>query len=521
MSLQIRKQQILSEDEFVSNLEEIIERDYFPELYQNNNRNECNRSVNVSKLSVDSFLANYTTEDNDAFEKLQEEDMKNRRIKYPWLYEDKSGRIPGMLMLYYLREEKHKGSLTFPMLTESQRIKVQLLLDKYEKEMVESSSNGGTTYDKRPAAPDSWKFQVRNKFMFPSESVDGPDLAVEPPISLCDNTSKSKIQQQIETMGLLADGEYVQVLSNSSAKEAEVPLIYDTSRNLSTSTSGSNLLLNSIHRNEDDKQLLLQYNNQFHPTNADLHESKYSKSISRKNCRLQDALSEESGIHNRDFTSMPQVHNGYLSEYNRRIEPPHTPSVISDNWSVSVNSTADSAKKEYSFVPMTPSPIPGFNYDSSIDVLLREPGSLPTDRDADCVSPIFTYGRVIGMPQLIHVIEPIATQTTSITKAKPTSTILKHPITNSTQQDYVRFQFQEPTPRDKLGYSLASKASVTSNVLTGATHKGNNRNVSDDPKDAVYRPKSVEQLTPAGQALAKRIMNTPGRKTVDTGVIIR
>lgn len=140
-----RSSKVLDEDNYLSNIEKIVERDFFPDLpklkaqlaYQkaleendvlemarlrqqfnprmSTFRPESSRTDNLStplldcnsdyeinsqvapkdpdsvpKMSLDRFLKKFTSEDNHSFEEIQEEAHGRERSRVPWLYEDES-----------------------------------------------------------------------------------------------------------------------------------------------------------------------------------------------------------------------------------------------------------------------------------------------------------------------------------------------------------------------------------------------------------------------------------------------
>ncbi|XP_053211617.1 splicing factor ESS-2 homolog [Panonychus citri] len=129
-----RKQIVLEEDEFIDALDKIIERDFFPVLskmkqqlksfggpldgvhiagdltglisqtpttfdtptigisYEADRSKEMTMETNEplkkikTNLSLNAFLAKYTSEDNASFDEIMKEAEKRHRDKYPWLY---------------------------------------------------------------------------------------------------------------------------------------------------------------------------------------------------------------------------------------------------------------------------------------------------------------------------------------------------------------------------------------------------------------------------------------------------
>lgn len=182
-----RRQTVLDEEEYVSILSAIIERDYFPHLAaavrgghgssrsSNNNESGFDSTVSVSDalvrdLSVDSFFKQFTSYDNDSFEDLQQQSVEEHRRKYHWLYEDgiSSDSKKGMMMLYHIGDK---------ILTEDERKKMDYILDNGVFGTDDSGLGFGAPVvaDCRPNRTDPWRFRVRNQLMFPPELRDSED----------------------------------------------------------------------------------------------------------------------------------------------------------------------------------------------------------------------------------------------------------------------------------------------------------------------------------------------------------
>lgn len=81
---------VLEEEEYLDRLDHIIERDFFPKLnaIRRDDHRDGLQGTNDETLGVDAFLATHTSEDNDAFRRLQEKHVKEHRRKYWWAYND-------------------------------------------------------------------------------------------------------------------------------------------------------------------------------------------------------------------------------------------------------------------------------------------------------------------------------------------------------------------------------------------------------------------------------------------------
>ena len=154
-----RKKTVLDEDEYTNALELIIERDFFPEISKattfRQDDDEEDGSIqsaikNDSSITLDKFVGKYTSEDNESFQELHENDLKERRKKLHWVYEpENKSEKAGMLMLYYMDGKK---------LSVEDRNRFEQNMEQYHREG-----------DNRQNAPDTWQFRVRNQLFYPPE----------------------------------------------------------------------------------------------------------------------------------------------------------------------------------------------------------------------------------------------------------------------------------------------------------------------------------------------------------------
>jgi protein DGCR14 len=113
-----------------------------------------NRGPDVSNLSLNSFHAKYTSEDNESFNKVLDNQNAKRREKYAWKWSGNK--------ILSARQIAHRQR-------EAKRIADQggTMKDSGSGELVLS-----TDLDARPAVPDTWKTGVENSFMFTPASVE-------------------------------------------------------------------------------------------------------------------------------------------------------------------------------------------------------------------------------------------------------------------------------------------------------------------------------------------------------------
>jgi protein DGCR14 len=107
--------------------------------------------IDVSNLSLNSFQAKYTSEDNESFNSLLDKQNAKRREKYAWKWSGNK--------ILSVRQIAHRQR-------EAKRIEGQVGAGT-SKELVLS-----TDLDARPAVPDTWKSGVENSFMFTPGSVE-------------------------------------------------------------------------------------------------------------------------------------------------------------------------------------------------------------------------------------------------------------------------------------------------------------------------------------------------------------
>ncbi|OJJ48796.1 hypothetical protein ASPZODRAFT_1320031 [Penicilliopsis zonata CBS 506.65] len=106
----------------------------------------------VSNMSLISFQAKYTSEDNESFNKLLDKQNLKRRAKHAYLWNN--NKIPSARQIAYHKQE-------------AKRITEQGRNPDSEKQVAIK-----TDLDARPANPDSWKVQPDNSLMFIPPSIE-------------------------------------------------------------------------------------------------------------------------------------------------------------------------------------------------------------------------------------------------------------------------------------------------------------------------------------------------------------
>ena len=83
----LNRQVVLEEDEYTEALSHIIARDFFPSLIHLDTTNETPLLSKSKDLSLDTFQARYTSEDNSSFTQILDEENRVRKEKWAWAWE--------------------------------------------------------------------------------------------------------------------------------------------------------------------------------------------------------------------------------------------------------------------------------------------------------------------------------------------------------------------------------------------------------------------------------------------------
>ncbi|ETV83225.1 hypothetical protein, variant 1 [Aphanomyces astaci] len=116
----------------------------------------------TSTMTLNEFIAKHTSEDNAAFEELQEKAVNDHKRKYHWAYEDTANR--GDAKLHLLNDG-----------TWISRERRQLMDKACDTKLA--------LEDSRPAAPDTWTFRVRNPLHFPPDLDTNRSICKVPPLN--------------------------------------------------------------------------------------------------------------------------------------------------------------------------------------------------------------------------------------------------------------------------------------------------------------------------------------------------
>ncbi|KAK3370159.1 nuclear protein Es2-domain-containing protein [Podospora didyma] len=108
-----------------------------------------------TNMSLGSFQAKYTSEDNESFYKLLDKQNQKKMDKYAWVWT--GNKLPSKMQLKQ-REVEMKLAKT----------RASLVDDGFAKDRLAIKDK-----DDRPAQPDHWQSKPNNELMFPPEGVDG------------------------------------------------------------------------------------------------------------------------------------------------------------------------------------------------------------------------------------------------------------------------------------------------------------------------------------------------------------
>lgn len=160
-----KKKKIVSEEEYLEDIGNIIERDFFPQLHSLKQQDlgdlasiasvdSRDQRISASQ-SLDAYFGLHMSEDNRSFHDILEKDTEERQRKFHWAF-DNINQIGDKYqqdhkMLYYMDNR---------VLSLEEREKFDLILNEPT-----------TSTNDRPAVPKSWENQIRNPFMFAPDAV--------------------------------------------------------------------------------------------------------------------------------------------------------------------------------------------------------------------------------------------------------------------------------------------------------------------------------------------------------------
>ncbi|RQM23500.1 hypothetical protein B5M09_007683 [Aphanomyces astaci] len=188
MAQSLSKKHVLEEDEYVDALDKIIERDFFPDLQ----RLKHQTMVRPMLLSKKVLHAKHTSEDNAAFEELQEKAVNDHKRKYHWAYEDTANR--GDAKLHLLNDGTWISRERRQLMDKAcdTKLGTAFICSLPERSSIILGSTQRTyghislylaLEDSRPAAPDTWTFRVRNPLHFPPDLDTNRSICKVPPLN--------------------------------------------------------------------------------------------------------------------------------------------------------------------------------------------------------------------------------------------------------------------------------------------------------------------------------------------------
>ena len=245
---EVRQKKVLQEEDYVSVLENIIERDYFPhlpklraqlqyiqssekfdlnvlksiysDLYEDSDHlfpklkvtalsgddlsvDERSTTIDPNHLTVSSFFERFTSEDNKSFEKIAEKNLKAFQKKFHWAYENMDhlliedkptsnhkSILHGEQNAAIAQQKKKAGMLMLyyigdKILSVEERQKMDKILERHHED-----GNSNSIKD-RMNSIENWNFRVRNQLFFQPELSDSYDTCQVPLVTNSSSSSSS------------------------------------------------------------------------------------------------------------------------------------------------------------------------------------------------------------------------------------------------------------------------------------------------------------------------------------------
>jgi hypothetical protein len=502
-TLPTNKRKILTEEEYLQKLEDVIEKNYFPHIpilekqleYMDNNESFDTKTLrniyqelfptvplpkvpedkkssiqdsskDYSNMTIPEFFQNYISEDNYSFLKIQEKDLQNFRTKYHWLYDPN----PQLLLT------NGDSSSNYPALPSS------------------STNNNNNNNNKQQRAGMLMLYYINDKILTQDEREKLDQRLESKELSNIDTRSNTFDYGQFRVRN--------QMIFYPELKESEKT--YQISDN-NNSTEKRNPIL-PITNQQQQQQLLIEdaVGNFLVPTKPS------SKSISNKNMEIVPKLASSSAtgsyakehLTNEKFIQKSNIYQSGISlihevdQYLRGkqhsdflpptpLEEPHTPTTISSSETPgnpnllypSITGPSSSSSKrnlhENSLVSMSPLPIIGKG-------ILNE--------------PIITWGKLLG-PLILLADEKVPeriNQSNDINFNATAAPLSHSSATSSSSQlfnpDLPHFYMNPMNEREKLAHQLDQKRLSKSSLQTSSSASSKIFNNKDRGQDSIFRP---------------------------------
>lgn len=432
---------------------------------ENNNSTSSNTGIdnsvsvpieNLDRLTVNDFFREYTSEDNESFEILQEKDLEKFRRDRHWAYEIRNdkGEIDdkksSLLMLYYMNNK---------VLTGEERAKFDSLL-----------ALPNAIGDDRPNNVDTWRFRVRNQLMFtPSSSMQQSQADIE---SMQTDNDKGLRQKEEGGLGIES--------TSSTHKMHEI-----------IKTCNCSIISNEVSLKQINNQMISKRNIALKSNKWVGENMRPQKLIQRNNTSLRVSATPATAF----LSSSSSSSSGITPS---PLEPPHTPSVQSESFSVSSASEkgeeldserrrSSSVANKYKIVSMTPSPMPG----------------------SAGLSPLMTWGMIGGTPLILD-----PNPNSSSLMMSYSQSMLSAGISSSTGSEVSTGAMYQP-PAAKRRELLAHELDARGKARIIATNNNHVSNQMASQRSGLSRAGSSsssrqhqhhkQQLTPAALSLAQRL----------------